>query len=46
MWREFHCLSLGEYLALYLKTDVLILADIVEEFRSVCMTNYGLDAAH
>ena len=46
VWREFRIRNMGEYHDLYLKTDTILLANVFESFRSVCMENYGLDPAH
>ena len=45
IWKEFKLQNLGEYHDLYLKTDVLLLADVFEEFRNICIENYSLDPA-
>ena len=44
-WKEFKMKMMGDYHDLYLKTDLLLLADVFEEFRNVCHKNYGLDPA-
>ena len=46
IWREFGFKDLGEYHDLYLKTDVILLANVFKAFRKVCLDNYGLDPAH
>jgi hypothetical protein len=45
IWNEFEMNTIGDYHDLYLKSDVLLLADVFEEFRSVCLENYKLDPA-
>ena len=43
---KFGLTTLGEYHDLYLKSDVLLLADVFENFRSNCQNHYKLDACN
>ena len=38
--------DLGDYRNFYLLTDVLLLADVLKNFRDVCLQHYVLDPAH
>ncbi len=46
VWKAFGCKTMRDYHDLYLKTDVLLLADVMTEFRKTCKKAYGLDALH
>ena len=46
VWKTFKMTSFKNYHELYNKVDVLLLADVFENFRNICLTNYGLDPAH
>ena len=43
---EFNMLSLADYHNLYVRTDVLLLADVFESFRNVSLAQYELDPCH
>ena len=46
VWKEFNIESMKDYHKLYNLSDVLLLADIFENFkRNICMNHYGLDPA-
>ena len=46
VFTEFECQSFRDYHDLYLRSDVLLLAEVFENFRDICLNYYKLDPAH
>ena len=46
VWKEFGIHNLEDYHDLYLRTDVVVLANVFEAYRDTCLKHYKLDPAH
>ena len=46
VFKSFKLENLGDYHDLYVKSDTLLLADVFENFRYMCIKEYKLDPAH
>ena len=46
VFKKFKLKNLGEYHDLYVQSDTILLADVFENFRNMCIKVYELDPAH
>ena len=46
IWTEFNLQNLGELHDLYVESDVLLLGDVFEKYRTLTYKTYGLDPIH
>ena len=46
VFKKFKLKNLGEYQDLYMQSDTLLLADVFENFRNMCIKVYELEPAH
>ena len=46
VWKSFNMKTFKDYLKLYNISDVLLLADVFENFRDLCLKSYKLDPVH
>ena len=46
VWKTFNCRTFRDYHNIYLKTDTILLADVFENFRNICLQTYSLDPVH
>ena len=45
-WKLFNCTNMYDYTMKYLEIDVLILADVFENFRKLCLEYYQIDPSY
>ena len=43
VWQKHDCRNMADYHDIYLLSDVVLLADVFQSFRKMCLSYYGLD---
>lgn len=46
VWETFGCKTIGDYTKLYVATDTVLLAEVMNAFRKTCYENFELEALH
>lgn len=46
IWDKFGCETVYDYILIYLSLDCLLLSDIYERYRSLCIQHFNLDPIH
>ena len=46
VWTEMGCQTFKDYMEIYVLSDSLLLFDVFESFRDLCLDYYGLDPCH
>ena len=46
VWNVFKCRSLKDFCEIYIKSDVLLLAAVMEKYRQMTLKSHGLDPVH
>lgn len=46
VWNAYNLKTLGDYLDLYLITDVILLCEVMNNFRKTCFSSYELEPLH
>ena len=46
VWNKLKCKTMGDYHDHYLKSDILLLSDVFENFRKTCLEYHKLDPCH
>ena len=46
IWKAFNCKNFGEYHDIYLKTDVLLLSSVFQNYRDLNYDNFQIDPTH
>ena len=46
VWKEFDCANMLDYTRLYVVSDAVLLAEVIQRFREMILNDFGLDPCH